>query len=655
MQKTQLLLVCLLFYMAGRSQTFSLGNYNWDEHPALHTIDSSEKDLPLVVLKDNRVYEYVYDDGGNLNAVQLHHMILRLNSDDAIDANNKVYLPSTAAENFLIEKARVINSKGKVFTFSADEIKESVDEETQSTHRYFALDGIDKGSEIEYFFVVRMSSDISGSQVVLQSYTPKHDVDFTLMTPINLVMTAKSYNGLPDMKTDSTVTDYNKMDLHLDKLAGLKDEDFSNRDANLKYVIFKLDKNTAQNIRDAVRYSKYADATFGIVNVELSGSANKKLSKLIKEMELPSTGNEAKIRAAENFIKTNFRFEENATYATEDLATVLETRTASKYGLLRLYAALFNELGIDYQMVVTCSRYDLRFDPDFECFNFLEDFLLYFPSVGKYMVLTDVFSRLGYITTGYMNNYALFIKPVEAGGVKMAAGQVKFIDPLPYTSTTDHLNMTVDLNQDIDNPLYTMHREQSGYYSQSAQIIYDYLDEEGKKKVTEAQVTDLCPNAEIEKVTLQNNHGVSFGVDPLITDATFHTSEFIEKAGNKYLFKVGMLIGPQAEIYDDTLRTMEVENGFNRWYHRVLTFTIPDGYTCANLDDLKMNTTEKKNGKTTMTFVSDYKQTGNQIVVTIDEYYDELVTPLSEYERFRSVVNASANFNKILLVFDKSN
>jgi hypothetical protein len=54
-----------------------------------------------------------------------------------------------------------------------------------------------------------------------------------------------------------------------------------------------------------------------------------------------------------------------------------------------------------------------------------------------------------------------------------------------------------------------------------------------------------------------------------------------------------------------------------------------------------------------MEFHSYYKTDDNKITVFIDEDYRQISYPVSMYEDFRKVINASADFNKIVLFMEK--
>src|SRR5581483_9887484 len=132
--------------------------------------------------------------------------------------------------------------------------------------------------------------------------------------------------------------------------------------------------------------------------------------------------------------------------------------------------------------------------------------------------------------------------------------------------------------------------------------------------------------------------------NPFVMEADFGTNSVMEKAGNKYLFKIGELIGPQSELYRDSVRHTGIENHFNHGYHRELAFTIPDGYKVTNLDAANMDVSDDNKGVRTMEFHSYYKTEGNKVTVIIDEDYRQIGYPVSMYDQFRRVINASADF-----------
>jgi hypothetical protein len=114
------------------------------------------------------------------------------------------------------------------------------------------------------------------------------------------------------------------------------------------------------------------------------------------------------------------------------------------------------------------------------------------------------------------------------------------------------------------------------------------------------------------------------------------------------------LIGEQAELYQEEERKNPVENTYNHEYAREITFTIPEGYVCKNLDDLNMEVIPFKDGKDGAGFVSTYSVDDNKVTVVVNEYYTQMEFPVEAYPEYREVINAAADFNKITLVLEKS-
>jgi LAS superfamily LD-carboxypeptidase LdcB len=44
---------------------------------------------------------------------------------------------------------------------------------------------------------------------------------------------------------------------------------------------------------------------------------------------------------------------------------------------------------------------------------------------------------------------------------------------------------------------------------------------------------------------------------------------------------------------------------------------------------------------------------GNTVTITVNEYYNKIRLSKDHYEAFKNVINAAADFNKVVLVFEK--
>jgi hypothetical protein len=653
MKKTTLITCIIVLFVQVTFAQLKYGTYSWVKNPVLHTLPEADKNEPEIILKDKSAIEFVYDEKGTLNAYLLIHKITRVQSDDAIENNNKIYLPYSNANEIILQKARAITSTGKVLNLDVSDIKESTDEETNTVLRYFALEGLDIGCEVEYFYLLRYQPNIEGMAKVFQTGIPKRNIDFEIIAPKNLVFTAKSYNGLPEMQADTTNEEKSILTLHLDALPAIKEQPFSNIGASAQMLVYKLERNTYTGKTNLIEYGSVAESFYGAIYAELSKNESKKLDKLIDDMHITGANEEEKVRSIENYVKTNFAFLDRTVPDLHDISVALENKVTDALGSVRLFAHILSKQNIDHQIVLTSDRFDIKFDPEFEAYNFLSTYLIYFPKLNLYLEPAGKFSRLGFIPYQYTENYGLFIKPVEVGDYKTGIGKIKFIESVPHTQSGDIMNVTVTFGSDPLKPTITLKRKFTGYYADNIQTVYDFLDEKEQKQLTDQLVEFMSEDAEIEKIELKNAGGNNFPVYPLEVDAVFTSSAFVEKAGPKYLFKAGLLIGPQVEMYQEEERKLVVENDFNRQYTRTITFNIPEGYICKNLDALTFEVIQDINGKRTTQFISNYEVNGNTVTATIIEYYAQIIYQIEEFETFRKVVNAAADFNKVVLVFEK--
>jgi len=198
-----------------------------------------------------------------------------------------------------------------------------------------------------------------------------------------------------------------------------------------------------------------------------------------------------------------------------------------------------------------------------------------------------------------------------------------------------------------------MERSIGGYYAINFQPIIQLLKEKGKNDLIESQIKFISEDIDILDKTVKNDNAKAFGIEPFIIDADISSDAFVEKAGNKYIFKVGELIGPQQEMYQKKKRTQPVENDFKRSYHREINITIPGGYQFTNLSDINIHNQYSKDDETLLEFKSSYKLKGNILTIISDEYYKMIEVPVEAYEPYRKVINSAADFNKIALVLVK--
>ncbi|MBI2967171.1 MAG: DUF3857 domain-containing protein [Bacteroidetes bacterium] len=627
-------------------------SYDWDTQPAIKLSDEDRKELQIII-KDKRTVEYFYSVSNELEEYHLVHKITYVNSSQAIEENNRFYIPINNVIGFEKIKARVINPGGKTIVLDSTDIKETTDEEKKESYRYFAFEGLVPGSFIEYLYIKKKEPLLSGQTIIFQSDVPRKNASFELISPPNLIFAAKGYNGFPEMIPDTTIKDRLKLGTKIFGTPAIKRERMSNYYPNLVHVIFKLNENRSTGKKDIFTYGSAAQDFYNTIYKPLGKDVEKKIAKLVKAMNIENNTEETvKIRTAESWLKTNFIVFEKGGLSYSSLQDILETRLANETGMTRLFTAVLEYLKIPHQVVITSNRFDSRLDPEFDSYGFLENYLLYFPQHDLFTAPALNHYRLGIIPYSWTGNYGLFIKPVTAGSFRTGVSVISFIEPLPFDRSYDNMYVTVHFNDDMANPQFSLKREINCHYAQSYQSIYGFLKEDDRKKLREELVKFINEDIRISEVSVINTESDIQCVKPLELQAKFSSGAFIAKAGNKYIFKIGELIGPQSELYQEEKRKLDVENDFKRSYHREIEFTVPDGMNVTHLENLMMDVYYEENGDRVMAFTSSVSRNGSHIKVIIDEYYKKIIYPVSQFEHFRKVINAAADFNKAVVFFE---
>lgn len=606
------------------------------------------------ILLKKQSSEYIFK-AGQLVEYYFVHKRLRLLTDDGIEMFNKVYIPVNSYSKLVDFEARVIKSDGSFITIHKDAIKEGKDEDSDATYHYFAFEGLQLGNDVEFFYRIEKSytSSYQGSNRVIQTGLPQKNVCYEIWAPWNLVFKFQSENGLPEVEQDTAYKEKNKYSVSLSEIPAFKKDKNSRYTPHLQYFIFKLDQNLSSGVKDIVSYGKYSQAVYENIYKIEDKAERKYLAKFIKEMDIDERSDLTKIRSIENYIKDSLTAIDRKERAFSTFEFMYNNKAYNESGSLQLFANILKELDVEHQFVFTCSRNDVPFHKTFEANHLLDKTFLYFPSVKKYTSPYDAFVRLGYIPSNYMNTYGLFVKGVEIGDVQMGIGKIKKIKPIKAKDNQSNHYISVDFTEEFISPIYKVKCEAFGYTA-TLQILLDYIKEEDEKvKSVRSLVEYIDSEGDIKNIKWENEGGKNYGVAPLIVTADLISDKFIQNAGNKYLFNVGELIGPQMELYQEGERNLPVEQSYCRSYYREIDFSIPFGYRIVNPEDLNINVIHGDESDPELKFVSEYTKIGNQYHVEIDEYYEKLDIPLDEFKGYQDVVNAAADFNKIVLIIEK--
>ena len=634
------------------AQEYSFKNYDWNEKATAVEIPEKYKNEKEVILDRTSKIEFVVV-AKTAKQYHLLHEKIYINSDDAIERNNKIYIPFNLNESVVVNKARVILKNGTVINLDKKDIKEDVDQEKGMKYNYFAVNGLEKGAVIEKMYVLQESPEFTGQTIKMQDEYPIANLNFELIYPNYLIFKTKSYNGLSEPTLDekkienSTVLSVSEKDIPaLDN-----NEQYSNWALQLKLFRYKLDENQLSGGRNLNNFKEFSTSLYERLNPVLDKKQQKSLDDFCATIT-KSEDVQEQIWNIENKIKKTIAYDRYID-SKENLTDVIVTKQANQTDILKIYLAVFKNFKIENSMVFTSNRYKIPFDKDFESFENLSELLFYFPSIKKYLTPTEIEYRIPLFPPTVANNNGLFIKEKTFAGVKMGIGEINFIEIPGSEITHDIMNITVDFTQDIENPLITSNLTFGGYSGLNFQPLKDFASAEQYKTVLKNIAENYTVETEYKTLTTENDGTEFIGKKPFVLNVTFDGKDLTKKAGDNYLFSVGETIGKQMEFYQENKRTLPVEIDYPHYYTRNIKILLPKGAFVKNLDKFTMDFKTQINSKTEAAFMSKYTKKGDEILVENTEYYNIINYPLNKFEDYKAVINAAADFNKIVIIVTK--
>ncbi len=649
--KNTLTIVFLLLALGIKAQDFYYSKYDWKAVPETYELTKEEMAADEVMLKDKRCIQLIQEKE-NLYEYNLTHRIIRLNTDKAIEKNNKYYVSNRGTVKVVMQKARVIKPNGKIIELSEKDIKESKDENGNIDYQYFAFEGIELGSYIEYLDIMVYPPQLSGGVISFQNSVLKKNIEVDVITPSHIEYELRCINGLKDFVRDTTAFFVRRMVLKLDKLDGLTEEGWSAYGANLQKCYYKFQKNTTTGKANFYNYGVVSQNIHGRMFAPMTKKEASAVNKFIQRStakDAKTTGE--KVRLLENLMKKEIAVIDGSFENSEDLAFVLAKHVTTDDGMNKLMLNCLRELGISCELVVTCDRNDNKFIAGYEGYNFLQEYLIYVKDLDKYFSAA-LLNRTGFPPEEFTYCEGLFISEVKIGDMVTGVGKIKTIKGTSSDKSIDVINTKVTFAEDFASTKVQLERTTTGYKALPYQAVLDLLDEERRTELKNEYLKYLDPATELEGATYENDKSDLLGEKPFVGKATINSTNFVEKGGDNFLFKVGMLIGPQSELYNKEARKLPVETPYARKYERTMEISIPEGYTLKNAENLNMTVTPDGE-KNTIGFTSKYKIEGNKLLIEVKEWYDVIYYPVEDYHKYEKVINAAADFNKIVIVFQK--
>ncbi len=617
--------------------------FEWDK-PERVELDSATE--LLYISADIHVDQRFEDDG--FFERRLIREVYIVNSSDEIENNNRVYIPTSPTMELTTAEVRTISPSGEEQFLTDDKILTGMDDDSGQEYSYFALEGLELGSIIDYYYIIRTVPSYQGVRFYTQRFDPISTFRFSLQTPPALIYDIEVYNTSDTLIEIIEEDEYRKYSYTTQDVPGMVQESESPSNILRSQLVYAMDRNLANGKSGISSFAELSQNYGAAILKDWEPSEQKVLAKIKKEFKIDqSLSPGEKLASIESYVKDNYNIVQSFSGSWQE---AYKQKVLTAFKSTRLMARLALDSGVEVQLVFPVDRTSYVWDPGFNSYHYFSQFLLYEPESEMYIDPSSYTSRRGGIDYELTDAHALFISLKTVGGYDVIKHDFGKVPAPSYTYTQQNINSHTVLDLDAETAEIEMEVASSGYYASFFQPYADRMDKDDEKNIA----TMLYQNyfAESDPLTYEFlNSGVSHvGVDPWLQKFTGDVAELLTSAGPNYLFKAGQLIGPQSELYSEKDRTQPLQIDYKRTFNRDLYITLPPDYKVENLEDLIIDEQMIVDGDVEAKFVSSYKVEGDQIHIRIDEYYDRVWYDVHEYEDYRRVINAAADFQKVVLV-----
>ena len=520
----KIVLMLLLLSQVTLGSDLFFDDYNWEINPEFEQLPFEYERQNAVILKDFKAIEFYFDETFD-DLLQLYtvHSKIQVNTHEAVEIYNKHYMPMNRVLEIIDLRVRVI-TKDQVLEIYELDLKDHEGEDDYSSYKYFAIDGVEVGSQIEYIYTFKMMPKLEGGREYFQSDELKLNTEFHLYCDDKMFFNTKSYNGFETLKLDTTEEGKNHYFASMEIIEPLKPELYAPYNNSLMRIEYKLD-----HIDPAEEVKLYTyDQISNQLNNYLRSGINKKdikaLKKLSKKLNLDLVDEMEKVRIIEDYIKRNITISQSDNLDQEEIAMILENLVTNQKGLMKLYVSIFDINAIPYKFGLTSDRTRVMMDPDFESYSFLENYFFYFQEYDKFMAPTEMFYRVGYIPFNWSNNHGLFINNVSEGESNVSVGEVDFIEPLAYDQNEDLLDIKIEFEGEFEVLNIDIKRTLSGYNATYIQPIFELVPESDVKLVVSDLLNLAGKDFELKEYQLRNSSIDSIYMKPFIIEGKASTT-----------------------------------------------------------------------------------------------------------------------------------
>ncbi|NDC40125.1 MAG: DUF3857 domain-containing protein [Chitinophagia bacterium] len=354
----------------------------WEARPAVHPLPPQYNNEHAVIVLEDYTINYIYE-AWDLQMYRTIHRIVKVMDRIGIESFNTVEIPL----NTLIDsvKARTILPDGTIRDINSD-MMHITRGANGGLKLIFAMEAVEKNAEIELLIHDMSNTRVFGAIQLQHAISVLHSV-FRMNYPRDAAFEVKGYNGCPTPKEEAT-NNRKHITIYQQNLAALEPVPYADCDRYSMRVEYRLQHwiNRVNQPSKEYDWNNFAENLYNNY-YNLTAADRKAAMRFLTIAGIKGDESElTKIRKIEEAVKTkivrsDFMDDDMGT----NLDTVLDRRSATADGMLKLMSACFSLAGVTHELGYTSDRTENLIEASFPNYAIASQPVYYFPSFKTFL------------------------------------------------------------------------------------------------------------------------------------------------------------------------------------------------------------------------------------------------------------------------------
>ena len=614
--------------------------YQFKDTTALSPVKAKYQNEDAVEIKNVKIFEFK-----GFAAYTLHktvYKLIRINTDIGMKEYNKMAIPMWGVKEILDIQVRFISPTGKVTTLHKSDLHKIENLEGYGDFTVFAIKGGEVGGEVEFKYSLNMLASYSHLEVYYNKY-PIQESRFELVAPSGFNVYIQPYNGFPELTVDSEGRQAWYADI--EDIEPFEEEKLAlNNTHRMKvgYAVMSTGGLSKQT------YSMWNDKKEEVVSYAFAFERReiKKAQEVYNTFYLNEASLEEKIHYIKTFALEKIEVDRTMYYG---MYAALEYKKVYRESQkTRILAILLQAAEIEYEFVLTSNKYRNAFLKDYPFSFNMNKSLFYFPKIGLFLDPVNEMYPLGVIPSPFVGGQGLFVNQLKRK-------HIDTIHALDTSRTQEIYNIEVVLDPELKANI-KIESKQWSYDAAYNRTLSAYLNEKYKEKYLEeyglANLADgILLNSKTFNDSLKWNE---YPPAPHIIHLELSSDMLVDKAGDDFLLKIGLLLKPAMNLYKEEERRQDIILDYPIKRTSQIKVNIPESFEIVNLEILN-ETIEyvTDNGDVNMSLKTSYRMIDQTLIYQIEEFDIKGEYSHEEYADIRRIINATADLAYKTLVFQK--